>query len=151
MAGMTEYRAKSQDSFWTWRTLMYRFLDQLTPEHIGAIAGQVFMEMLEAGYASVGEFHYVHHQSGEPTMNHKPNLVTVNAAAKETGIGLTHPPVLYTYGGAGQQALVGGQTRFGHHWINLLICARASIKLPDATLILFLESHPIPYEPRLTN
>ena len=86
MAGMTEYRAKSQDSFWTWRTLMYRFLDQLTPEHIGAIAGQVFMEMLEAGYASVGEFHYVHHQSGGTHYESQTELSDrIFAAAKETG------------------------------------------------------------------
>ena len=133
MSGMTEYRAKSQDSFWTWRTLMYRFLDQLTPEHIGAIAGQVFMEMLEAGYASVGEFHYVHHQSGGIHYESQTELSDrIFAAAKDTGIGLTHLPVLYTYGGAGQQALVGGQTRFGHsldQYANLMQGLQS--KLPD--------------------
>ena len=67
MAGMTEFRAAGKESFWTWRDLMYRFLDRLTPEHIEAIAGLVFMEMQEAGYASVGEFHYVHHQKGGAT------------------------------------------------------------------------------------
>ena len=64
MAGMTEFRAAGRDSFWTWRDLMYRFLDRLTPDQIEDIAALVFMEMQEAGYASVGEFHYVHHQPG---------------------------------------------------------------------------------------
>ncbi|MEC8040814.1 MAG: formimidoylglutamate deiminase, partial [Pseudomonadota bacterium] len=64
MAGMTEVRAAGKDSFWTWRDLMYRFLDHLTPDHVEAIAALVFMEMQEAGYAAVGEFHYVHHQTG---------------------------------------------------------------------------------------
>jgi formimidoylglutamate deiminase len=68
MAGMTEYRAATGsgagDNFWTWRELMYRFLDHLTPEEYEAIAALVFMEMAEAGFASVGEFHYVHHQPG---------------------------------------------------------------------------------------
>ena len=64
MAGMTEYRKAGRDSFWTWRDLMYRFMDRLTPPQIEAIAALVFMEMQEAGYASVGEFHYVHHQKG---------------------------------------------------------------------------------------
>ena len=64
MAGMTETRAAGQDSFWTWRTLMYRFMDHLTPDQIETIAALVFMEMQETGYAAVGEFHYVHHQPG---------------------------------------------------------------------------------------
>ena len=62
MAGMTEKRVKKQDSFWSWRKLMYSFLEQLNPEHVEAIAALAFMEMLESGYASVGEFHYLHHQ-----------------------------------------------------------------------------------------
>ena len=57
MAGMTEYRMAGKDSFWTWRDLMYRFTSHLTPEHVEAIAAFVFLEMQEAGYASVGEFH----------------------------------------------------------------------------------------------
>lgn len=115
MAGMTERRADGQDSFWTWRKLMYRFLDHLTPEHYEAIAAQVFLEMLEAGYASVGEFHYVHHQAGgQHYDNHAELSDRVFSAACATGIGLTHLPVLYTYGGAQKQQLSGGQNRFGH-------------------------------------
>ena len=64
MAGLTERRGPDpSDSFWTWRQLMYRFLDQLTPEHIEAITAFVQMEMLEAGYATNAEFHYLHHQT----------------------------------------------------------------------------------------
>ncbi|MEL7171380.1 MAG: formimidoylglutamate deiminase, partial [Pseudomonadota bacterium] len=65
MAGMTETRGPGeQDSFWTWRRLMYRFLERLDPAQVEAIAAQVYVEMLEAGYASVGEFHYLHHGPG---------------------------------------------------------------------------------------
>lgn len=115
MAGMTEHRAAGRESFWTWRELMYRFLQHLTPEHIEAIAAQVFMEMQEAGYAAVGEFHYVHHQSGGAPYDDISELSQrIFAAARDTGIGLTHLPVLYTYGGAGQKPLAGGQLRFGN-------------------------------------
>jgi len=62
MAGMTEFRAQGRDSFWTWRDLMYRFVNRITPEQLEAIAAQAFMEMQEVDYAAVGEFHYVHHQ-----------------------------------------------------------------------------------------
>lgn len=115
MAGMTEFRAAGQDSFWTWRTLMYQFLEHLTPEHIEAIAALVFMEMQEAGYASVGEFHYVHHQKGGVRYDDPAELtMRIMSAATKTGIGLTHLPVLYTYGGAHKAKLNGGQLRFGH-------------------------------------
>jgi formimidoylglutamate deiminase len=115
MAGMTEVRAAGRDSFWTWRDLMYRFVDRLTPEQIEAIAALVFMEMLEAGYAAVGEFHYVHHQKrGVPYADVAELSNRIFAAAATTQIGLTHLPVLYTYAGAGKRPLADGQLRFGN-------------------------------------
>ncbi|RBW53275.1 formimidoylglutamate deiminase [Ruegeria sp. A3M17] len=124
MAGMTEVRAAGRESFWTWRTLMYRFLDRLTPDHVEAIAALVYLEMQEAGYASVGEFHYVHHQPGGGRYDHVSELSQrIFAAASQTGIGLTHLPVLYTYGGVEQQPLAGGQLRFGNsvdQFLNLV-------------------------------
>ncbi|MFG6592546.1 formimidoylglutamate deiminase [Sulfitobacter sp. 1A12157] len=115
MAGMTETRMAGKDSFWTWRDLMYRFTAHLTPAHIEAIAAFVFLEMQEAGFASVGEFHYLHHQPGGTPYDDLGELsARIAAAAAQTGIGLTHLPVLYTYGGAGQQPLQAGQARFGN-------------------------------------
>lgn len=115
MAGLTEYRKAGKDSFWTWRDLMYRFTANLTPEHIEAIAAFVFLEMQEAGYASVGEFHYLHHQPGGIPYDNPAELsARIAAAAALTGIGLTHLPVLYSYGGAGRAALEPGQARFGN-------------------------------------
>ena len=115
MAGMTEYRMAGRDSFWTWRDLMYRFAANLTPEHIEAIAAFVFLEMQEAGYASAGEFHYIHHQlDGTPYDDLGELSSRVCAAATTAGIGLTLLPVLYTYGGAGKIPLEPGQSRFGN-------------------------------------
>jgi formiminoglutamate deiminase len=114
MAGMTEHRAAGRDNFWTWRELMYRFLDRLTPDQVEAIAALVFLEMQEAGFAAVGEFHYLHHQPGGAPYDDPAELSRrIFAAAGATGIGLTHLPVLYSYGGAGKQQLSGGQCRFG--------------------------------------
>jgi len=115
MAGMTEYRAAGRDSFWTWRELMYAFVNRLTPEQMQAIAALVFMEMQEAGYAAVAEFHYVHHQPGGAPYGDLAELSKrIFAAAEATQIGLTHLPVLYTYGGAGATPLGAGQQRFGN-------------------------------------
>ncbi len=133
MAGMTEFRSAGQDSFWTWRDLMYRFTDRLTPENIEAIAALVYMEMLEAGFAAVGEFHYVHHQRNGVRYANPAELSTrIFAAANATGIGLTHLPVLYTYGGAGEQPLAQGQLRFGNsvdQFNELLSHAKSGLKL----------------------
>jgi len=131
MAGMTEVRKAGRDSFWTWRALMYRFMDRLTPDQIEAIAALVFVEMQEAGYASVGEFHYVHHQRGGAPYDTLAELsLRVMAAAGDTGIGLTHLPVLYTYGGAGKVPLAEGQMRFGNdvdRFAELVQGARAGL------------------------
>ena len=140
MAGMTEYRAAGKDSFWTWRELMYRFTQHLTPEHIEAIAALVFMEMQEAGYASVGEFHYVHHQAdGTPYDDIAELSNRICSAAAITGIGLTHLPVLYTYGGAGEMPLLAGQSRFGNEverFLSLVEGAEQGVgNLPDDCLV----------------
>lgn len=115
MAGLTEARSsKTEDSFWTWRKLMFRFLEQLTPDHIEAIAAQAFMEMAEAGYSSVAEFHYIHHGSGgQPYENQIELSERIAAASIQTGLGLTHLPVHYEFGGCDRRSLHSGQKRFG--------------------------------------
>ena len=115
MAGRTEFRMAGRDSFWTWRDLMYRFTANLTPDQIEAIANLVFVEMLEAGYSSVGEFHYLHHQpDGTPYDDLAETSHRIFAAASNSGIGLTHLPVLYAFGGAGGAPLNDRQARFGN-------------------------------------
>lgn len=116
MAGMTEQRGpQGRDSFWTWRRLMYRFLDRLDPDAIEAIAAFVQMEMLEAGYASIGEFHYLHHAPGGQTYANIAELSErIAAAASQSGIGLTLLPVLYEQGGCDGRPLEGGQLRFAN-------------------------------------
>ncbi|MEM8915652.1 MAG: formimidoylglutamate deiminase [Pseudomonadota bacterium] len=140
MAGMTEFRAAGRESFWTWRDLMYRFLDRLTPDQVEAIAALVFMEMQEAGYAAVGEFHYVHHAQGGALYDNVSELSDrIFAAAKASGIGLTHLPVLYTYGGVNQEPLDGGQLRFSNSVDRFLAlvdaCQAGLAKLPPDTAL----------------
>jgi formimidoylglutamate deiminase len=115
MAGLTEARGPGgRDSFWTWRALMYRFLESLAPDDFETIAAMAQVEMLEAGYASVGEFHYVHHQPGGAAYARPAELShRLLAAAVQTGIGYTHLPVLYMQGGLDGRSLEGGQLRFG--------------------------------------
>ena len=116
MAGLTEQRGPDpRDSFWTWREQMYRFLEHLGPEEMQSIAALAQMQMLEAGFAAVGEFHYVHHQPGGATYAHLAELsIRIVAAASETGIGLALLPVLYRYGGCGGRPLQPRQLRFAN-------------------------------------
>jgi len=116
MAGLTETRGpNASDSFWTWRQLMFRFLDRLTPDHIQAITAFVQMEMLEAGYATNVEFHYLHHQpNGVPYDNIAEMTERVAAATVQTGIGLCLLPVHYQFGGCDRRDLTAGQIRFGN-------------------------------------
>ena len=113
MAGLAETPGPTADSFWTWREVMYRFLAALTPADIEAIAAFLDAEMLEAGFTSVAEFHYVHHQpDGRPYANVAETSERIAAAAAASGIGLTLLPVHYAWGGVGRKPTGDGQRRF---------------------------------------
>ncbi len=113
MAGLAERRGPAADSFWTWREVMYRFLDRLTPDHVEAIAAFAYMEMLESGFTTVGEFHYLHHDiDGRPYADLGEMAARIATAASETRIGLTLLPSFYAYGGFGAAPPAPGQRRF---------------------------------------
>ena len=115
MAGLAERRGDSEDNFWTWRQAMYHFLGRLTPEDIEAIAAFAFVEMLESGFTSVAEFHYLHHApDGRPYGNIAELSERIVAAASATGIGLTLLPVLYSASGFGGAPTSDGQRRFSN-------------------------------------
>ncbi len=113
MAGLTERRGDRTDSFWTWRELMYRFVGRLTPDNLEAIAALAYMEMLEAGFTWVAEFHYLHHQpDGRPYDNVAEMSERIVSAADTAGIGLTLLPVFYQQSGFLGAAPLPAQGRF---------------------------------------
>jgi formimidoylglutamate deiminase len=113
MAGLTEARGASDDDFWTWRELMYRFLDRGGPEEIEAITALVFMEMLEGGFTRVAEFHYLHNAPSGAAYADRADIATrIVGAAQTTGIALTLLPVFYAHAGFGGQPPSHGQRRF---------------------------------------
>ena len=106
MAGLAERQTHPQDSFWTWRETMYGFAAKLTPEALRDIAAMLYVEMLEAGYTSVCEFHYLHHApDGRPYDDPATMSLALVEAARETGIGLTLLPPLFNNGGVVGRAL----------------------------------------------
>lgn len=111
MAGLAEGRGP--DSFWSWRDVMYAFVDRLTPEDVEAITAQLYVEMLKSGFTCAGEFHYLHHAPAGRGYDDPAEMSRrVVAAARTAGIGLVHMPVVYQAGGFGGDALQGGQRRF---------------------------------------
>ena len=119
--GLTEYRGAAQDSFWSWRSLMYRFVAAITPDQLEAIATGLYVEMLEAGYTSVCEFHYVHHDhDGRPYADDAALSMCLLRAAARAGIGLTLLPVLYQTSGFGAAPPSEGQRRFIRSTDNML-------------------------------
>lgn len=113
MTGLAEVRGPADDTFWSWRTLMYKFALTMTPEHVEAVAAQLYMEMLEAGFSRVGEFHYLHHDGdGRAYADIGEMASRIAAAAEHTGIALTLLSVFYAHAGFGGGAPGDGQRRF---------------------------------------
>ncbi|MCC4618023.1 formimidoylglutamate deiminase [Xanthomonas campestris pv. asclepiadis] len=139
MAGLTEVGGRSGDSFWSWRELMYRFVDRLDPDSLQAIAEQAYVEMLESGFTRVGEFHYLHHSPGGAAYAQAGEMSgRIAAAAANTGIGLTLLPVFYAHADFGGLAPSAAQRRLIHDidgFARLLDdCTRSLKALPDAVL-----------------
>jgi formimidoylglutamate deiminase len=115
MAGLSEHQTQAEDSFWTWREVMYGFAARFAPDTLRDVAAMLYAEMLEAGYTSVCEFHYLHHApDGRPYADPAAMSLALIEAARETGIGLTLLPTLYMQGGFDGRALSERQRRFGH-------------------------------------
>jgi formimidoylglutamate deiminase len=132
MAGLTERRTATEDSFWTWREVMYRFAARLTPDDLEAIAAQLYVELLKGGYTSVCEFHYVHHDAdGRPFANPAEMSERLVRAAARAGIGLTLLPVLYQTANFGGVPPHDGQRRFVTTVDRFLDIVRALRAHPD--------------------
>ena len=92
---------------------MYRFVDAIGRDDMEAIAAFAYMEMLEAGFTRVGEFHYVHHDRGGRPFSDPAEMASgIAAAAQQVGIGLTLLPVFYAHSGFGGAAPDPRQSRF---------------------------------------
>ena len=139
MAGLVERRGPEEDSFWTWREVMYRFLARMTPDDIEAVAALAYVEMLEAGFTGVGEFHYLHNApDGSRYADPAETGARIAAAAEASGIGLALLPCFYAHGGCGGVPAKPGQIRFlsdlDSYWRLLDSSRRHLSGLPGAVL-----------------
>jgi formimidoylglutamate deiminase len=112
LRGHTHRPLSKQDTFWTWRRAMYAEAQRLNPELLYEGALQTYREMLAAGYTSVGEFHYLHHQpDGQPYAD--PNVMSeaVLQAGRDAGIRVVLLMTAYAQSGFNQPP-EEGQRRF---------------------------------------
>ena len=113
MAGMAEVKGAGDDSFWTWRKVMYQFLERLTPDDLYAIASLAYCEMLESGFTAVSEFHYLHHDASGSAYNDIGAMAfAIAEAAQTSGIGPTFLPVFYANSQFGGAPPTDAQRRF---------------------------------------
>src|SRR6266516_544959 len=135
LAGLTERGGPGADNFWTWRTEMYRFLERIGPNEEEAVAAQLYIELLKAGYTSVGEFHYLHHDpAGRPYANPGEMAERIRAAAATTGIRLTLLPVFYAHSDFGGASPLPAQRRFIHDTESFRALFAALARQPGETL-----------------
>lgn len=134
IAGRGE-RGRGKDSFWTWRKAMYDCALQLTPAQVEAISAWCYVEMLEAGMTSVGEFHYLHHDpEGRSYANPAEMSLRVAEAANLAGIGLTHLPVFYAHSGIGA-APTEAQRRFVHSDPDTFLALLDRLEMPAGHML----------------
>ncbi len=93
---------RGRGTFWTWREQMYDVAGRLTPDSYRELAAATFREMVAAGYTSVGEFHYLHHQP-DGTPHEEPNAMrdALRDAAETAGIRLVLLDTAYLSSGFG--------------------------------------------------
>jgi len=128
MAGLTE-TASGNDNFWGWRQVMYRFASALTPEQIEIITRALYIELLKSGFTSVGEFHYLHHDASGKAYGDITELSQrIFAAAQDTGIHLTHLPVMYETSSFGGIPASDEQKRFIHNADDYLTLLEALVR-----------------------
>ncbi len=103
LRGHTHRPLSKQDSFWTWRQAMYAEAQRLNPDSLYKLALRTYGEMLAAGYTSVGEFHYVHHQpGGQPYPNPNAMSEAILEAGREAGIRVVLLMTAYAQAGFNQ-------------------------------------------------
>ena len=142
MAGLAERKGRIDDSFWSWRETMYAFAAAIGPDELKAIAAQLYVEMLKAGYTQVCEFQYLHHQpDGMPHAQPEAMSLALIEAAREAGIALTLLPVLYISGGFDGRALTARQRRFGHDVAGYLRLLETLRKLESVDLRVGIALH----------
>ncbi|MBA2681437.1 MAG: formimidoylglutamate deiminase [Ktedonobacteraceae bacterium] len=132
LRGHTHRPLSSQDTFWSWRSAMYAAAQRLTPDALYEMALPAYREMLAAGYTTVGEFHYVHHQpNGQPYAHSNAMAEAVLNAGHDASIRVVLLMSAYAQGGI-NQPLEEGQRRFGDASVEAYLARVDALRISGA-------------------
>lgn len=151
--GRTEYldALRTEEDFWSWRSLMYRAALSFDPDALEAVSRMAFLEMVLAGITTVGEFHYLHHQpDGAPYEDPNELGHRVIRAARDVGLRIVLLRVAYHRAGFGRPALPQ-QRRFVEPDVDTFLQraeALAAHWAPDPLVSVGLAPHSIRAVPR---
>ena len=112
--GRTQWRptGPSSSDFWSWRASMYSAALTIGPAALYDVTRLCYMEMLKAGYTTVGEFHYLQRDPAGGAYADANELARcIIAAAQSVGIRIALINVCYATGAIGE-ALWAEQRRF---------------------------------------
>src|SRR5713101_9886180 len=134
LRGHTHRPLSKQDTFWTWRSAMYAEAQRLNPDLLYESALHTYREMLAAGYTSVGEFHYVHHQpGGQPYADPNAMSEAVIEAGRDVGIRVVLLMTAYAQSGFSQPP-EEGQRRFCDASIDAYLNRVEALRITDAPI-----------------
>src|SRR6266852_922608 len=134
LRGHTHRPLSKQDTFWTWRSAMYAEAQRLNPDLLYESALHTYREMLAAGYTSVGEFHYVHHQpGGQPYADPNAMSEAVIEAGRDVGIRVVLLMTAYAQSGF-SQPLEEGQRRFCDASVDAYLNRVEALRITDAPI-----------------
>lgn len=121
LRGRTQRRSDAANSFWSWRGLMYKLVEQLDPDSMYHLARLAYAELAMSGVTAVGEFHYVQHDvAGRPYANRTELAEAVIRAAKDVGLRICLIRTAYLRGGY-QQELEPAQARFADPTVEAVL------------------------------
>ncbi len=132
LRGHTYRPLSRQDTFWTWRRAMYAEAQRLNPDSLYELALRTYREMLAAGYTSVGEFHYVHHQpDGRPYADPNAMSEAILRAGREAGMRVVLLMTAYAQGSF-NQPLEEGQRRFSDASVEAYLARVEALRVTSA-------------------
>lgn len=147
LRGRTEYVSQGDD-FWAWRELMYRAASSMSPTQLYVASRQAFIEMALAGITTVGEFHYLHHQSdGRPYADVHELAKAVVRAARDAGLRIVLLRVAYARSGF-QTPVNPLQARFLEPDLDTYLSRTLGLKLMDPLVSVGLAPHSVRAVPR---
>lgn len=151
LRGRVELRSadRPDDDFWSWREVMYGAANQVSSDDVFALSAWAFLDMLQAGFTAVGEFHYLHHGAcDDATGNNDDDGLAMSAAvaraAESVGMGLVLLQTAYARAGFADDAPSPRQRRFVFDDVNAFLAhadrARETLTSPLVSVGLAIHS-----------